>query len=130
MINLKDDILQALENNTKLTKQLDFYKGYPAIFPNKAPSNQDFDTYIIYQLINNTDTFYADNKPLREYIHYQVSIFTKQGSTTSLGEEVTKSMEGLGFFRTYFGETYEYDTGYTHVSTRWKIKLRKGGLHV
>lgn len=127
MINLKDDILQTLENNTTLTAQLDFYRGYPAIFPNMAPANQDFSTYVIYQLINNTDTDYADNKPLREYIHYQVSVFTKQGSTTSLGNEVVKSMESLGFFRTYLGEVYESDTGYTHISSRWKIKLRKEG---
>lgn len=125
MINLKDDILQALENNTTLTGQLDFYKGYPAIFPNKSPANQDFDTYVIYQLINNVDIDYADNRPLREYIQYQVSVFTKQGSTTSIGEEVKNSMQSLGFFRTYFGEVYESDTGYTHISTRWKIKLRK-----
>jgi hypothetical protein len=128
LINLKDDILLVLERNTHLTAQLDFYEGYPAIFPNKTPSNQDFSTYVIFQLINNTDIDYADNKPLREYIHYQVSIFTKQGSTTSLGKEVAKSMESFGFYRTYFGEVYESDTGYTHISSRWKIKLRKEGL--
>jgi len=126
MINLKDDILQVLENNTELAAQLSFYKGYPAIFPNKPPANQDFDTYVIYQLINNVDIDYADNKPLREYIQYQVSVFTKQGSTTLLGEEIDNSMKQLGFFRTYIGEMYESDTGYTHISTRWKIKLRKG----
>jgi hypothetical protein len=127
MINLKSDILQALETNTALTKFLDLYEGYPAIFPNKAPANQNFNAYIIYQLINNTDIDYADNKPLREYIHYQVSVFTRESSTTSIGNEVVKSMESLGFFRTYFGEIYESDTGYTHISTRWKIKLRKEG---
>ncbi|TFJ92138.1 hypothetical protein [Lentibacillus salicampi] len=125
MINLKDDILQALETNTDLTAQLDFYRGYPAIFPNKTPANQDFDTYIIYQLINNVDIDYADNKALREYVQYQVSVFTKQGSMTSLGEEVNCSMQSLGFFRTYIGEMYESDTGYTHISTRWKVKLEK-----
>lgn len=125
MINLKDDILQSLESNTALT--VSDYNGYPAIFPNKAPANQDFETYIIYQLINNVDIDYADNKPLREYIHYQVSVFTK-GSTTSLGEEVKNSMQSLGFFRTYIGEMYESDTGYTHISTRWKTKLRKEGM--
>lgn len=126
MINLKDDILRALEGNDTLTSELDEYNGYPAIFPNKAPSNQDFDTYVIYQLINNVDIDYGDNQPIREYIHYQVSVFTKQSSTTLLGEEVNTSMEQLGFYRTYIGEIYEYDTGYTHISTRWKIKLRKG----
>ncbi|MCG1029311.1 hypothetical protein J5S49_13520 [Virgibacillus halodenitrificans] len=125
MINLKDDILNSLESNTNLTNQLDQFNGLPAVFPNRAPANQNFDTYAIYQLINNVDIDYADNKPLREYIHYQVSIFTKQGSTTSLGEEVKNSMQSLGFFRTYIGEMFESDTGYTHISTRWKIKLRK-----
>lgn len=124
MIDLKDDILHALENNTDLTAKLDFYSGYPAIFQNKAEPNQDFDTYIIYQLINNTDSDYADNKALREYIHFQVSVFTK-GATTSLGEEIVKSMELLGFYRVYIGEIYESDTGYTHISTRWKIKKFK-----
>ncbi|MBP1950296.1 hypothetical protein [Virgibacillus litoralis] len=128
MINLKDDILNALELNTTLTGQLDTFYGYPAIFDLKAEPNQDFDTYVIYQLINNTDTFYADNKAKKEYIHYQISVFTKTGSTTSLGNEVTKTMESLGFYRTYIGETYETDTGYTHVSSRWKIKMRKEGL--
>jgi hypothetical protein len=128
MINLKDDILNALETNTNLASLLDTYNGYPAIFPNKAPRNQDFNTYVIFQLINNVNIDYGDNKPLREYIHYQVSVFTKTGSTTSLGNEVVTSMEGLGFFRTYFGEVYESDTGYTHISTRWKIKLRKEGM--
>lgn len=127
MINLKDDILFALENNPNLAVNLDVYKDYPAVFPNKAPANQDFNTYIVYQLINNVDIDYADNKAIREYIHYQISVFTKQGSTTSLGEEVKNSMQSLGFFRTYFGEMYESDTGYTHISTRWKIKLRKEG---
>lgn len=124
MIDLKDDILHGLENNTNLTAKLDFYKGYPAIFQNKAEPNQDFNTYIIYQLINNTDSDYSDNKALREYIHFQVSVFTK-GATTSLGEEIVKSMELLGFYRVYIGETYESDTGYTHISTRWKIKILK-----
>lgn len=126
MINLKDDILQELENNATLTAELDEYNGYPAVFPNKAPSNQDFNTYVIYQLINNVDIDYADNTAIREYIHYQVSVFTKQGSTTLLGDEINTSMERLGFYRTYIGETYEYDTGYTHISTRWKTKKRKG----
>lgn len=129
MINLKDDILQALELNTNLTAKIDAYKGYPAIFSLKAPSNQDFNTYVVYQLINNVDINYADNKALREYIHYQVSVFTKQGSTTSLGEEVKNSMQSLRFYRTYIGEMYESDTGYTHISTRWKTKMKKGGLH-
>ena len=128
MINLKDDILNALEINTNLTAQLDFYFGYPAIFNLKAEPNQDFNTYIIYQLINNTDINYAENRATREYIHYQVSIFTKKGSTTSLGEEVKNSMQSLGFFRTHIGEMYETDTGYTHISTRWKTKLRKVGI--
>ena len=128
MINLKDDILNALEINTNLTARLDFYEGYPAIFDLKAPSNQDFDTYIIYQLINNTDEFYADNKALAERLQYQVSVFTKKGSTTILGEEVKNSMQSLGFFRTHIGETYETDTGYTHISSRWKTKLRKVGM--
>ena len=126
MINLKDDILNALEQNAELTPLLDTYNGYPAIFSLKAPANQDFDTYIIFQLINNVDQDYADNKPLREYIHYQVSVFTKGTNTTKLGEEVVNSMESLGFLRTYIGETYETDTGYTQISTRWKIKLRNG----
>lgn len=128
MINLKDDILSTLELNTNLTAQLDAYYGYPAIFHLKAEPNQDFETYVIYQRINNTDIDYADNKALREYIHYQVSVFTKQGSTTNLGEEVKNSMQSLGFYRVYIGETYENDTGYTHVSTRWKTKLRKVGI--
>ncbi|MDC3412527.1 hypothetical protein [Terrihalobacillus insolitus] len=128
MINVKDDILNALENNTNLTAQLDLYYGYPAIFLNKAEPNQDFNTYVIYQLINNTDINYAENRALREYIQYQVSVFTKTGSTTSLGEEVKNSMQSLGFFRTYIGEIYEADTGYTHVSTRWKIKKMKEGI--
>ena len=128
MINLKDDILNALELNTTLTAQLDTYYGYPAIFNLKAEPNQDFNTYIIYQLINNTDINYAENRATREYIHYQVSVFTKQASTTSLGEEVKNSMQSLGFYRVYIGETYENDTGYTHVSSRWKTKLRKEGM--
>jgi hypothetical protein len=126
MIDLKDDILHALENNTDLTAKLDFYSGYPAIFQNKAESNQDFNSYIIYQLINNTDSNYADNKALREYIHFQVSAFTK-GATTGMGEEIVKSMESLGFYRVYIGETHESDTGYDHVSTRWKTKKMKVG---
>lgn len=125
MINLKSAILNALEQNNELSSLLDKYNGYPAIFPNKAPSNQDFNTYIIYQLINNVDIDYAENKPRREYIHYQISIFTKSANTTKLGEEVVKSMESLGFFRTYIGEIYETETGYTHISTRWKTKVRK-----
>ncbi|GGJ48467.1 hypothetical protein [Virgibacillus salexigens] len=126
MINLKDDILNALESNPDLTSNLDIYKGYPAIFPNKAPANQDFNTYIIYQLINNVDIDYADNEALREYIQFQVSVFTKQGSTTLLGDEINSSMKSLGFFRSYIGEMYESDTGYTHISSRWKTKVRKG----
>ncbi|UFT98092.1 hypothetical protein KO561_12860 [Radiobacillus kanasensis] len=125
MINLKDDIDRALINNTNLTAALDFYKGYPAIFNLKSDPNQDFNTYIVFQLINNTDIDYADNKPLREYIHYQVSAFTKGDRATLLGEEIKNSMENLGFYRTYIGEVYENDTGYTHISTRWKIKVRK-----
>lgn len=125
MINLKDDILIALEQNTTLTAKLDQFNGYPAIFLNHAPSNETFNHYIIFQLINNVDIDYADNQALREYIHYQVSVFTKEGPLTLLGEEVTKTMESLGFFRTYIGETYESDTGYTHISTRWKTKKRK-----
>lgn len=125
MINLKDDILAELEANVELVNQLDSYETYPAIFDKKAPANQDFDTYVIYQLINNTDTFYADNKAKKEYIHYQISVFTKTGSTTSLGDQVVKSMEELGFIRVYIGETHETDTGYDHISTRWKIKVNK-----
>jgi|SRR5699024_7389881 len=125
MINLKPTILHALEET--LGDKVDSYSGYPSIFPNKAPSNQDFNTYAIYQLINNVDIDYADNKPLRESIHYQVSVFTKNGSVVEIGEGIIKAMESIGFFRVYIGEIYESDTGYTHISTRWKIKLRKEG---
>lgn len=125
MINLKDDILQALESNSNLVAMLDDYGGYPAIFSNHAQSNRDFNAYIVFQLINNQDTFYADNKAVKEYIHFQVSGFIKNGSTTDLGEEINNSMEGLGFYRSYIGEVYESDTSYTHVSTRYKIKKTK-----
>ncbi|MCP3738817.1 hypothetical protein [Rossellomorea sp. BNER] len=128
MNNVKDDVLHELELNTSLTAQLDAYSGYPAIFHLKAPSNQDFDTYVVYQLINNTDTFYADNKSLKEYIHIQISVFTKQGSTTSLAEEVNKAMRSLGFYRVVVGESHESDTGYDHIYTRWKIKINKEGV--
>ncbi|MUV39477.1 hypothetical protein JNUCC1_03355 [Lentibacillus sp. JNUCC-1] len=126
MINMKSIILSALENNASLVSVIDSYNGYPAIFPNKSPTNQDFDNYVTYQLINNVNVDYGDNKAIREYIHFQVSGFVRNASTTTIGQEISNSMESIGFYRTYIGEIYESDTGYTHVSTRWKTKIRKG----
>ncbi|WP_163526615.1 hypothetical protein [Halobacillus ihumii] len=125
MINMRDDILLALEQNENLAAQLDEYRGYAAIFGVKAPANQDFDTYLIYSILNQTDTHYGDNNPLAENIQVHISIFTKTGSTSSLSEQTIQTMKGLGFSCTYNSEMADEGQVYIHIPMRFQTKKTK-----
>lgn len=125
MINMRDDILAALQQNSTLANQLDTYKTLPATFSVKAPPNQDFDTYLIYYIINQTDAHYADNQALAENIRVQISIFTKTGSTSLLSDAAIQTMKELGFICTYNAEIADEDNVYIHLPMRFQTKKTK-----
>ena len=119
MLNLKPQILQALRGNATLVSLL----GGPKIWPEVAPDDRTYPYVTFFELVN-VDDQYADDKAYASEIHYQVDVWSK-GNTTAIAQEVNKTMEALGFYRTGAVDLYEDDTKTYHKALRYKINLEK-----
>lgn len=119
MINLRDDILNALKQNTSLVELLGTYKGLPAIFNLNSPDDEIYPRITFFEL-NNVDQDYADNQPINSLIRFQIDIWSK-GNPINLANEINKTMESLGFVRTFTTDLYESDLKVYHKPIRFKI---------
>src|SRR5690606_7098050 len=119
MIDLKPEILQALRGNSALVTLLGGAKVWPETVPEGTP-----DPYVTFFELANVDDQYADDKAYASEIHFQVDVWSK-GNTTAIAQEVNKTMETLGFYRTGAVDLYEDDTKTYHKALRYKINLEK-----
>jgi len=115
MINLKPEVLSALENNQELIGLL----GGPRIYYLKAPDAMEFPRITFFEMTN-FDDLYADDDALSSEIHFQIDIWSKDGNMTAIAQEVDKTMKQIGFRRTSSIDLYEDDTEVYHKALRYE----------
>ena len=113
MINVKPEVLAALEENTDLLALL----GGPHIYQLKAP--EGLDKYITLFELTNFDSAWADGTAFVAEVHLQVDVWVKAASTSPIAAEVDKTMKALGFKRTGSADLYEDDTKIFHKALRY-----------
>lgn len=89
MINLRPDILQALENDQELVSLL----GGKRIYYRKAKKAEEFPRITYFELDNRPDGF-ADNQEIESEILFQVDVWAKS-STTAIHQKVNETMKKL-----------------------------------
>lgn len=113
MINVKPEVLAALEGNAELVGLL----GGPNIYQLKAP--EGLEKYITLFELTNFDSAWADGAAITAEVHLQVDIWVKGASTSAIAAEVDKIMKTLEFKRTSGADFYENDTGIYHKALRY-----------
>ncbi|ABA42701.1 MULTISPECIES: tail completion protein gp17 [Bacillus cereus group] len=113
MINLRPDILQALENDQELVSLL----GGKRIYYRKAKKAEEFPRITYFELDNRPDGF-ADNQEIESEILFQVDVWAKS-STTAIHQKVNEIMKRIGFSRYAVADLYEEDTQIFHYAMRF-----------
>lgn len=122
MINVKPDVLQALESNQELVSLL----GGSYIYQIRAPVQDNWNAWISFFEFVNVDDAHADDEPYSSDIRIQVDIWARDNetraiSTDQIAAEVDKSMKELGFRRTYSIDFYEEDSKIFHKALRYRL---------
>ncbi len=91
MINLRPEIVQALENKQELVYLL----GGKRVQYRKAKNAEEFPRITFFELDNRTDGF-ADNDESESEITFQIDLGSK-GSTRANHQKVNKDMKSIGF---------------------------------
>lgn len=113
MINIKPEILQALQANATLLSLL----GGNHIYQLVEPNADEFPRITFFE-VTNTDEDYADDTAISSDILIQIDIWNKS-STSAIAIEVDKTMKTLSFQRTYAVDLYESDTQIFHKAMRY-----------
>lgn len=113
MINVKPEVLQALESNQALVSLL----GGPRIYQQVALNPDEFPRITFFELTN-FGSRYADDTEVESEIHIQIDIWSK-GSTSAIATEVDRTMKSIGFQRTSSVDLYESDTKIFHKALRY-----------
>lgn len=118
MINIKPDILSALQNDSVLFSLL----GNTAIYQLKAPSAREFPRITFYEY-SNIGTLYADDVETESEISIQIDVFCMNGATTAIAIAVDRIMKSNGFFRISSNDLYEDldDLQIYHKAMRYSI---------
>lgn len=115
MINIKSEIVKALESNQELISLL----GGKRIYQLKAPNSEEFPRVTYFEL-NNFDNDYADDTAISSDISYQFSIWTKNAAQLApIGMQIDLTMKSLNFKRTSSIDMYEDDVGVFHRAMRF-----------
>ncbi|MBW3490574.1 DUF3168 domain-containing protein [Bacillus sp. FDAARGOS_1420] len=113
MINLRPEILQALENNQELVSLL----GGKRVYYRKAKHAEEFPRITFFELDNRPSGF-ADNEEGESEITFQIDIWSKV-STTAIHQKVNAIMKSIGFSRYAVADLYEEDTQIFHYAMRF-----------
>ena len=118
MINIKPDILSALQNDSGLFSLL----GNTAIYQLKAPSAREFPRITFYEY-SNIGLLYADDTETESEISVQIDVFCMNGATTAISIAVDRIMKSIGFFRISSNDLYEDldDLQIYHKAMRYSI---------
>lgn len=115
MMNLRPEIVQALENNQEFVSLL----GGKRVYYRKAKNAEEFPRITFFELDNRPDGF-ADNdeSESESEITFQIDIWSK-GSTTVIHQKVNEIMKSIGFSRYAVADLYEEDTRIFHYAMRF-----------
>ncbi|PGW69964.1 tail completion protein gp17 [Bacillus thuringiensis] len=113
MMNLRPEIVQALENNQGLVSLL----GGKRVYYRKAKNAEEFPRITFFELDNRPDGF-ADNDESESEITFQIDIWSKS-STTVIHQKVNGIMKSIGFSRYAVADLYEDDTQIFHYAMRF-----------
>lgn len=129
MINIKPDLVAALENDQILTDLL----GGKRIYLLNAPNAEEFPRITYYEA-NNAEHPYADELEAITEILLVVDIWNKassdgvnDGGTSQTAQAVDSVMAAQGFYREFSTDQYESDTFVYHKHMRFrKLKIFDG----
>ena len=113
MINLRPEIVRALENNQELVSLL----AGRRVYYRKAKNAEEFPRITFFELDNRPDGF-ADNDESESEITFQIDIWSKS-STTTIHQKVNEIMKSIGFSRYAVADLYEDDTQIFHYAMRF-----------
>jgi len=113
MINIKPEVLTALEENADLLALL----GGSHIYQLKAP--EGLNKYITLFELTNFDSTWADGTAITSEVHLQLDVWVKGASTSPIAAQADKTMKSLGFKRTGSADLYEDDTKIYHKALRY-----------
>ncbi|PGC80334.1 tail completion protein gp17 [Bacillus toyonensis] len=113
MINVRPEIVQALENNQELVSLL----GGNRVYYRKGKHAEEFPRITFFELDNRPEGF-ADNEEIESEITVQIDIWSK-GSTTVIHQKVNEVMKSMGFSRYAVADLYEEDTQIFHYAMRF-----------
>lgn len=118
MIDLKPEILAALEANEELVKLL----GGPKIYHLRADRAATHPKVSFFE-VTNFDDYYADDCAITSEVHMQIDIWCKPDTmvtASKIAAEVDRTMKELGFKRTSGADLYEDDTQIFHKALRYQ----------
>lgn len=116
MINIKPEIVQALESNQALISLL----GGSRIYHLMAPNSDEFPRITFFELTNFVSDF-ADDGSYGSEIYVQIDIWMKV-SSPQIAIEVDKSMKQINWQRTGSADLYEVDTRVHHKALRYRTR--------
>lgn len=119
MLNVKPQVVDALENNIELVNLL----GGEKVFFMTTSEDTEL-PYITYQEIVNIDDTYYDNEAYSSDIQMVINIWS-YGSTTKLAQEVDRTMKSLHFKRLGAVDLYHEETGIYQKNMRYRINKRR-----
>ena len=114
MLNVKEIVVSALENNITLVNLLG---GKKVFF---MATSEDIELpYITYQEIVNVDNNYYDNEAFSSEIQLVINIWS-DGSTTTIAQEVDNTMKSLMFKRVGANDNHHPETEIFQKIMRYK----------
>lgn len=113
MLNVKPLVVEALENNETLVSLL----GGKKVFFMTTSEDTKL-PYITYHEIVNVDDTYYDNEAYSSEIQLVINIWS-DGSTTTIAQEVDKTMKSLGFKRLSAVDLYHKETDIFQKNMRY-----------
>jgi len=115
VIDVKDDILSALEADSTLVGLLLGKRIYQAA----APDPEENPRVTFYEM-DNKGALKGDDQKSGSDIIIVVDVWRKGGGTTAIAQAVNTVMTGLGFEREFAGDLYEPDTKFHHKTMRFR----------
>jgi hypothetical protein len=116
VINVKDDVLAAMEADSTLVGLL----GGKRIYQAAAPNPEENPRVTFYEM-DNKGALKGDDQKSGSEIIIVVDVWRKGGSTTAIAQAANDVMIGLGFEREFAGDLYEPDTKFHHKTMRFRI---------
>lgn len=114
MLNVKSELLTALQNNTNLISLLGGNKIYQVI----GPDATEFPRITFFEMTN-IDRTYSDDAVWSSEIHIQIDIWNQGANTSAIALEVDKTMKGLNYQRTSSTDLYEFEERVFHKAMRY-----------